>query len=282
MPRKARQPSRTGIYHIMMRGVNRQRIFHDDQDRAFFLSAIKKSKAADQFRLHAFCLMPNHVHLLLEQAEEPLETVFKRIGVSYANWYNRKYERVGHLFQDRFRSENVETEQYYMTVLRYILQNPVKAGMVSEPGMYRWSSYLAYENGTGAITDTQYAVDVFGSREQLIGFVREKSEDSAMDESAFDRKLRYDLEQETMRRITHCQSASEFQKLDRSTQKEYVLELHQANLTGGQISVFTGMPKTTVYRLLRTSAPAAVSEEQEFTLREPDTFEFIFDDGIIW
>ena len=282
MPRTARKQSNSGIYHVMMRGVNRQLIFRDNEDRAFFLTAVKRSKEKDHFRLHAFCLMPNHVHLLIEQAEEPLGTVFKRIGVSYAGWYNRKYERVGHLFQDRFRSENVEDDRYYMTVLRYILYNPVKAGMVSEPGLYRWSSYLAYEKGAGSLTDTEYAVNLFGSREELVGFLREKSDDSAMDERDMDRNLRQDLELETMRRITRCQSAEEFQKLDREVQKACVVEMHRANLTGGQISRFTDMPKSTVCRVVRAAAPAVASEEPDGTLREPETFEYIFDLNEIW
>ena len=110
----------------MLRGINQQVIFEEDDDRRFFLHTLKKAKEASGFKLYAFCLMTNHVHLLIEPAEEPLEIVFKRIGTRYAGWYNRKYERVGHLFQDRYRSEKVETEQYFLTALRYIIQNPMK------------------------------------------------------------------------------------------------------------------------------------------------------------
>ena len=156
----------------MMRGINRQVIFQSDADRRHFITILGECKEISGFKLHAFCLMPNHLHLLLEPAgDEPLEIIFKRIGSRYAVWYNRKYQRVGHLFQDRFRSENVETDRYYMTVLRYILQNPMKAGMESKPGTYRWSSYLAYERGGGQLTDTDYAEKMFSSREALIDFV---------------------------------------------------------------------------------------------------------------
>ena len=148
----------------MLRGIKRQIIFENDGDRHYFMTVLKACKEISGFKLHAFCLMSNHVHLLIEPAEEPLSMIFKRIGTRYAVWYNRKYQRAGHLFQDRFRSENIETEQYYLTALRYILQNPMKAGMEARPGTYRWSSYLAYENGSGSITDTQFATDLFGSR----------------------------------------------------------------------------------------------------------------------
>ena len=158
MPRTARKISSSNIYHVILRGINRQTIFEDDGDRHYFMTVLKYYKGISGYKLHAFCLMGNHVHLLIEPAGEPLGQVFKRVGVRYVSWYNRKYERTGHLFQDRFRSENVESEQYYRTVLRYILQNPMKAGLEKQPGSWRWSSFLAYWKGAGSITDTQYAV----------------------------------------------------------------------------------------------------------------------------
>lgn len=165
MPRTARKVAGSNIYHVMLRGINRQNIFEEDEDRIRFLNTMVRYKELSGFKLHAFVLMSNHIHFLIEPADEPLEIIFKRICTSYAVWYNRKYQRAGHLFQDRFRSENVETDQYYMTVLRYILQNPVKAGMVSNPGDYRWSSYPAYEKRRGALTDIQFAEDLFGNSE---------------------------------------------------------------------------------------------------------------------
>ena len=147
MPRTARKISETGIYHVMLRGINRQNIFEDDQDRLYFMSVLASCKKVSGFRLHAFVLMSNHIHLLLEPLDEPLDMIFRRIGTRYAVWYNRKYQRAGHLFQDRFRSENVSTVQYYQTVLRYILQNPMKAGMEKHPGEYRWSSYTTTSTG---------------------------------------------------------------------------------------------------------------------------------------
>ena len=285
MPRQARKESGSGIYHVMLRGVNRQVIFQDDEDRIRFLTVLKNVKAVSGFRLHAFCLMPNHVHLLMEQAGEPLGTVFKRIGVSYAGWYNKKYDRVGHLFQDRFRSENVETDQYYMTALRYILWNPVKAGMVSAPGRYRWSSYLAYEKGTGSLTDTEYAERLFGLRERLMGFLREDSKEAVMDEEAFDRHFRDDLAAETFRRITNCESASGFQKLEESWQKAYIRELYLENLTTVQIARLTGKPRSNVCYLVKGLASArkeSANEQTSPVFREADEVLFLPDDGEIW
>lgn len=144
MPRTARQQSQTNIYHIMLRGINRQDIFLDDADCLRFIEILGECKQLSEFQLYAFCLMSNHVHLLLKVGNEPLETIFRRLGTRFVSWYNTKYNRIGHLFQDRYKSENVDDQQYFLTVLRYIIQNPMKAGLETTPGTYRWSSFRAY------------------------------------------------------------------------------------------------------------------------------------------
>ncbi len=280
VPREARKKSQSNIYHVMLRGINRQVIFEDDEDRRFFLHLLRKIKALSDFRLHAFCLMSNHVHFLIEPAGEPLETVFKRLGVSYAGWYNRKYQRTGHLFQDRFRSEAVETDGYYLTVLRYILQNPMKAGFEGRPGTYRWSSYLAYEKGTGSVTDTAYALRLFESRADFLEYIGAANGDCVMDEESSDPRIRKAREKEIMLRVTHCSSVPEFQQLDKSLQKAYIRELHQAYLSSGQIARLTGIPKTTVYRTVKESDPGAETEDPELILREQD--ESAYDPFEIW
>jgi putative transposase len=144
LPREARRKSTSGIYHVMLRGANRQEIFHDDEDNMKFLDILKKYKRNVKFGLYAWCLMSNHVHLLLKEGEEGLDTTMKRIGVSYASFYNWKYRTTGHLFQDRFKSENVENDQYFLTVVRYIHQNPVKARISPRVEEWKWSSCAGY------------------------------------------------------------------------------------------------------------------------------------------
>ena len=92
----------------MLRGINRQQIFENAEDKGKFLNIVRDCKAKSQFKLYAYCLMGNHVHLLLQVEGEPLEQVIKRIGSKYVYWYNTKYQRIGHLFQDRFKSEPIE------------------------------------------------------------------------------------------------------------------------------------------------------------------------------
>lgn len=280
MPREARKISRSNIYHAMLRGINRQVICEEDADRRVFMMALKECKDVSGFKLHAFCLMPNHVHLLIEPAGEPLELIFKRLGVKYVGWFNRKYDRAGHLFQDRFRSENVEDNLYFMTVLRYILQNPMKAGMESQPGSYPWSSYLAYKKGIGSITDTQYAIDLFGSQEALIDYVLLGNEDTVMDEDQFDWRMKIEKAKEIMEQVSGCATVSDFQRLDRQIQKEYAVKIYLAGVSAYQIAKMTGMSKSTVERTVKKCLGESAGAAENAVLHEADG-EYLWDD-IVW
>ncbi len=143
MPRQARQKSESGIYHVMLKGMDGRNIFLQEGDRKKFLSQMWQAQEKNSFPLLAYCLMDNHVHLLLEE-DEALGTIMKRITVGYALWHNHQYGRSGHLFQNRYLSEAVETDEYLVTVARYIHQNPVKAGLVKKANGYQWSSYQQY------------------------------------------------------------------------------------------------------------------------------------------
>ena len=196
MPRQARKISSTGIYHIMARGINRQRIFNDDEDSLNFLKAISKSKEKSEFALYGYCIMGNHVHLLISEGKEPLSLSMQRISSGFVYWYNGKYDRVGHLFQERFRSEVVESEGYLITVLRYIHQNPVKAGIVGSPEKYLWSSYRGYV-GNKEIIDTEPILKLFGSekvgaRKKFMEIMNQKNEDVCLE---YEERHRYSDEE---------------------------------------------------------------------------------------
>lgn len=114
MPREARVTSESGRYHIMLRGINKQNIFESDEDKEKYISILREYKERCGFELYGFCLMSNHIHLLIKTGEEPLESIFKKIGSKYVYWYNLKYDRCGHLFQDRFKSEPVDSDKYFL------------------------------------------------------------------------------------------------------------------------------------------------------------------------
>jgi len=179
MPREARKKSYSNIYHIMIRGINRRNIFLDDKDRRVFIKFLKNIKTDSPFLIYAYCLMDNHVHLLLRETSTPLETIMKRIGIKYAAYFNNRYSRSGHLFQDRFKSEGVEDDRYFLTVLRYILRNPVKAGICPEPGDYLWSSYNELFQPNSWV-DNEFAITMTGKKD-LISFIQMENEDLCMD-----------------------------------------------------------------------------------------------------
>jgi len=157
MPRRARKRSNIGLYHVMLRGINRCNIFLDEMDFGKMIKTLRLVSAPTEHAgkvvpegcaIHAYCLMTNHVHLLVEERDETIERTMKRIGVAYVSYYNKKYERIGPLFQGRFRSEPVDDAGYFIKLLAYIHLNPVKAGIVAAPGDYRWSSWNEYMSDT--------------------------------------------------------------------------------------------------------------------------------------
>jgi len=185
MPRQARKKSETGIYHIMIRGINRQNIFEDDEDYLKFIHTIQKNKEKCGFELYGYCIMGNHVHLLLREDKEPFSLTMQRICSRFVYWYNSKYNRLGHLFQERFKSEVVENEGYLITVLRYIHQNPMKAGITSSPEGYKWTSYHEYM-GKQNITDTEFILGLFAKEEETARiefekYMHQKNEDICLD-----------------------------------------------------------------------------------------------------
>ena len=127
MPRQPRIQGNTGIYHAMVRGINKRDIFLDDFDRLRFIDTLRRMNTEGEYSLYGYCLMRNHVHLLIKEEADPLHRTMKRIGVSYSYYFNKKYKRVGHLFQGRFRSQIIETDSSILSCLRYIHNNPVKA-----------------------------------------------------------------------------------------------------------------------------------------------------------
>lgn len=164
MPRCSRILSSTGIYHVMMRGINRGDLFIDDRDREKFLEIIQNKGSLGEYDIYAYCLMTNHVHLLIKETGDTIDRTMKRIGISYSQCFNNRYERIGHVFQDRFRSETVENERYLLGCIRYIHNNPVKAGIVRYPEYYGWSSYGDYigeEKFARGIANTSLVLGIF-------------------------------------------------------------------------------------------------------------------------
>jgi putative transposase len=130
-------------WHITSRGVERRDIFLDDRDRRRFLSLIAQVIPHFHWRLHAYVLMTNHYHLLVETIDATLSRGMHKIGGDYATWFNARHRRVGHLFQARFKAHLIDSEEYLLQVARYIVRNPVRARLVPSATAWPWSSARA-------------------------------------------------------------------------------------------------------------------------------------------
>lgn len=155
MPRKARIQSRTNYYHVIVRGNNRDRIFVHAGQKKFYLNLLKKQNTDKLIDVAAYCLMDNHVHLIVKAEPDNLVKAMKSLNTTYAMNFNRHTEGIGHVFQDRYRSEAINDERYLLQVVRYIHNNPVKAKMVKRAEDYNWSSYNEYIKGNSNISAQQ-------------------------------------------------------------------------------------------------------------------------------
>ena len=143
MPRKSREISSTGIYHIIMRGNDRNDIFYDNQDRYVFLNILKETKERFKFEIYSYCLMNNHIHIVFRIKDEFLSKAMQSLEIRYSAYFNKKINRNGHLFQNRFFSKKIENLSYFLTVCKYVHRNPEKAKIDSTEN-YKWSSFREY------------------------------------------------------------------------------------------------------------------------------------------
>ena len=224
----------------MLRGINQQQIFEDSEDYQKFLQVLMDCKAISEFKLYAYCLMGNHIHLLVKEENEPIEQIFKRIGGRFVYWYNIKYNRVGHLFQDRFKSEPVDTDSYFLTVIRYIHQNPIKAGICKKIDAYEYSSYTDYIHKRDSI-DFDLVLDMLPI-DDFIEFNNQLESICCLDISEKLQTVRVTDEQarRLIQKLTKCNNVSEFQNLNSKLRDKYLKVLRKNGLSIRQISRLTG------------------------------------------
>ena len=156
MARKPRIHFRGALYHVISRGNQKQDIFLDDRDMKTFLSYLAEYKLRYPFHLYAYCLMKNHFHLLVGIEETPLSKIMQSLLFRYTRYFNKRYGKVGHLFQGRYKAILCDKDVYLLELIRYIHLNPVRAKWVSNPEKYLWTSHLGY---LGKVRDGLIEVD---------------------------------------------------------------------------------------------------------------------------
>ena len=176
MPRVAREKCGNSIYHICVRGNNKQDIFLDNEDREEYLKRVRNYEERYKMQIYAYCLMTNHVHLLIYDNDQDISKFMQGLSLSYVIYFNKKYGRTGHLFQDRFTSVMIKNDMQLMYVSRYIHLNPVRAKMVNRAKDYKWSSYSSYETGKDRrnIVSCAFLLGYFSTNEAEARFLYRK------------------------------------------------------------------------------------------------------------
>ena len=245
MARGRRNSSRIGYLHLILRGNNKQIIFEETDDYRFFLSRLGKFSREADIRICAYCLMENHVHLLVNDAGGNTPEMMQKLGVSYTKHFNQKYERVGHLFQGRYLSEPVEDEVYLLTVFRYILNNSRKAGICSA-SRYRWNSYKAYFRPESNL-DLDYIRNVFKTEDEYKDYIDAFSEDACLE---YDKSAAYSdtQAQEIIKGKLKIRSGTELQVLGQHERNKALQMLKKEGLTIRQIERLTGISRNIIQR----------------------------------
>ena len=251
MSRNARQLSSTDTYHVVIRGADHQLLFEEKKDYQKYLEILQLYEAECQFELYAYCLMPNHIHLLIHSPVTSLGSVFRHVSTTYSSWFNAKYNRTGYLQEGRYFSEPVETEKYLFTVLRYIHQNPIKAGLETVPGeTYPWNSFCDYISGINDIVNIEYILQLLGGLESFRSLHQIIVEEECLDINTLRKRLPDDVARDIIRTECNCETVSDFQKLTLLERNGNIILLRKKGLSIRQINRLTGTPKGVIEKII--------------------------------
>ncbi len=255
MPRAMRKVSSTGIYHVLYRGINQQRIFEEDEDYELFLTKLKELSASLDIHLLAYCLMSNHMHLLLQESSSKLEQLFRRLITSYVSYFNKKYKRTGHLFQDRYKSEPVESDAYFLVLFSYIHQNPVRAGVCLSAGDYPWSSLHSLGKDTSLVDEEKLFLLISKDELMSVGSLEKSELFDPFAKKRQGRRQRHSDDDviELLEKYCGLRTSAEFQKLGKDEQQKVVVYLNMQGASIRQIARICGLSKGIVEKWLSRS-----------------------------
>ena len=160
------------LYHVIVRGNQQRKTFRSEDDYQAYLDRLEHYRTRFHVRIYAYCLMPNHVHLLVESSSAPLGKFMQGLQQSYTQYFNRRYRKVGHLFQGRYKAIICDKEKYLLALLRYIHLNPVRGGLVKRPEKYVYSGHRGYLMDSGAkIIEARPILGLLGGKKAYERFV---------------------------------------------------------------------------------------------------------------
>lgn len=253
MPKEWRSSS--GLYHITIAGCGKQIIFESDDDRWDFLSLIKAACADGHISIVAWCLMSNHVHLVLSDPSDAVSVAMQRALTAYARDFNRKTGRCGHLFKNRFGRFAIETESYLLATIRYVHANPQAAGICTMD-KYRWSSFREYlsildGNGRAYLCDAIFVERLFRDYLDFLSFMYSKFEGESIvirdfDESDLERRERSD---QFARQFGY--GLADLKTLVPAYRDRLLFELGSRGFSTRELERYTGVSRSTVSRIMR-------------------------------
>ncbi len=180
MPRKPRQKSATDVYHVMTRGLNKMAIYKGKREKTRIVNLIRENLSAYDVAIYAYCIMPNHMHLLLKADVNELASFMAKILATFAHYFNTLHTRIGYVYQDRFKSQCVTTDQYFWNCVRYIHRNPARQGTVQDMLKYNYSSLGELHMGIPDLVCREMfltVLDRFGDMDHFLDFHRDQSRD---------------------------------------------------------------------------------------------------------
>ena len=244
VPRQARRFSRSGYMHVIVRGIGRQILFEEREDYLYYLKKLEYYSRETGISIVAYCLMENHVHLLVHDKSQKIGLMMKKLGVCYSGYFNRKYDRTGHLFQDRYLSEAIDNENYFRIVFRYILMNPQKAG-ICPAFAYEWSSISLFGDET-AFIDTVFLADRFEDYEHYKHFICLDNDDICMEYEPVTKDDEW--AKAILERCLGSEDGTVLQQYDRQERDEALRQLKASGLTIKKLERLTGINRGVIQR----------------------------------
>lgn len=247
MPRTARRESASDLYHVTARGAGRRRIFDDDADRKRFVSGLCELTTKDDIGLLAWCLMDNHIHLLAKTQVRSLSKGMHRLTTSYAHYFNGRHGHVGPVFQDRFDSLPIETDEHLLAAVRYIHLNPMDLG-IARPENYPWSSFREYL-GKPRLCAVETVLDLAGGKESFADFCNPSNGRDHM--ATLDERHPRISEAEAARIVQSCfgpDFADRFALFDNKERNRALRRLKMLGLSIRQIERLTGIGRNIIAR----------------------------------
>ena len=244
MSKTPRLHSSTGIYHVMVRGNNKQSLFKTNEDYDKFLTLLFEHHNQKHIYVYAWCLMSNHAHLLIKEKAIPISETFQSLLSLFVWWHNAKYKMVGHLFQGRFRSRLVEDPIYFQRVFRYIHRNPLDAGLCLRMEDYPYSSYFHYFR-SGKYKNDDLILNIM-RKDEFEQYHQEKDEDS--DFLSFREKPRITDEEfiKIVKESGLAEDVNEVNDLPREERTEMIQILLEEGASYRQINHLTGIHLSTI------------------------------------